>query len=185
MHQPRIATPSTNKPSSIWTKRKSQRRRKRRRTQVLWRPPVPASPLPRVQPSSTHAQWTRSWPCESSMANCPRVKRADVSHSDPCACWCPWHEGLRRRTLTAKGLGRSSVWPHAVQSKGTLNCRDDFSLTRAPKFCWTHPQRSVVIVSIIAHRSRHRKDSQIDSSFLIQSVVVPFRSWLVVWSSAV
>ena len=28
MHQPRVATPSTNKPSSTWTKRKSQRRKR-------------------------------------------------------------------------------------------------------------------------------------------------------------
>ena len=47
-----------------------------------------------------------------------RSSAADASYSDPSACW-----------------------PHSVQSKGTLNCRDDFSLTRAPKFCWTHPQR--------------------------------------------
>ena len=34
---------------------------------------------------------------------------ADASHADPCACWGPWREGARPRTLTAKGLGESSV----------------------------------------------------------------------------
>ena len=39
----------------------------------------------------------------------PLRSSADASHSDPCACWCPWREGLRPRTPTAKGLGESSV----------------------------------------------------------------------------
>ena len=41
-----------------------------------------------------------------------------------------------------RGLWRNQdLLAYSVQSKGTLNCRDDFSLTRAPNFCWTHPQR--------------------------------------------
>ena len=45
---------------------------------------------------------------------------------------CP--EGLHPRTNAVYGS-------QSVQSKGTLNCHDDSSLTRAPKFCWTHLQR--------------------------------------------
>ena len=41
----------------------------------------------------------------------------------------------------AQELNLCLCWPHSVQSKETPNCCDDSSLTRAPKFCWTHPQR--------------------------------------------
>ena len=37
---------------------------------MLQRPPVPASLLPRVQPPSTDARWTDSWPCTSSTCCC-------------------------------------------------------------------------------------------------------------------
>ena len=82
--QAQVATPSTNKPSSTWTKRKSQRKRKTRtRRKVLQRPPVPASLLPRVQPSSTDARWTSSWFCASSMAKGSRVHRSSLDAGDP------------------------------------------------------------------------------------------------------
>ena len=45
----------------------------------------------------------------SPLAGQPLRSSEDASHSDPCACWCPWREGLRPRTLTGKGLGQSSV----------------------------------------------------------------------------
>ena len=93
MHQPRVATPSTNTPSSTWTKRKSQRRRRKRRTNVLQHPPVPAT---LVQPSSANGQWTSSWPCASSMAKDPRVKRAcwrrPAQSKQTQSCW---HVGQR------------------------------------------------------------------------------------------
>ena len=54
----------------------------------------------------------------------PLRSSANASHSDPCACWFPWREGLRPRTLTAKSLGQSSVerdagvhWRHDQRSK--------------------------------------------------------------------
>ena len=53
--------------------RSEQNRPRERRTKVLQRPTVPASP---VQPSSANAHLTSSWPCASSVAKDPRVKRA-------------------------------------------------------------------------------------------------------------
>ena len=49
-------------------------------------------------------------------------------------------KGFVLERIQTKVMGKA-VLAYSVQSKGTLTWRDDFSLTRAPNFCWTHPQR--------------------------------------------
>ena len=58
------------------------------------------------------------------------------------------------RVAPASFIGEKFHWTagsHSIQCKGTLNCRDDFSLTQAPNFCWTHPQ----LVLSLHDQSRH------------------------------
>ena len=63
----------------------------------------------------TYVEFGVEWePRQSSPEQCLVPWRGTTSslqrsHSDPCVCWCPWREGLHPRTLTAKGLGQSSV----------------------------------------------------------------------------
>ena len=77
----------------------------------------------------------------------PGVKGFVLEHLQPnifCKTVCnvmPGFTGAMIRGLWRNVEKSRSAGPALHRAKETLNCRDDLSLTQAPNFCWTHPQR--------------------------------------------